>query len=49
MYPDDKHRTFAANTVLNIDRNLNEDLTRVTSVTIGLLQISSLLMHLKLT
>jgi len=29
MYADDTHLTFADNTVSNIDRNLNEDLSRV--------------------
>ena len=29
MYADDTHLTFAANTISNIDRNLNENLSRV--------------------
>lgn len=29
MYADDKHLTFAANTISNIDRNLNENLSGV--------------------
>ena len=29
MYADDTHLTFAANTISNIDKNPNEDLSRV--------------------
>ena len=46
MYADATHLTFAAKTVSNIGSNLNEDLSELT---IGLLQISLLLIHLKLS
>ena len=46
MYADDTHLTFAANTVSNIDKNVHEDLSRLT---IGFLQTSSFAIHLKLS
>ena len=46
MYADDTHLAFAANTVSSIDKNVHEDLSRLT---IGFLQTSSFSMHLKLS
>lgn len=46
MYADDRHLTFATNTVSSIDENVHEDLPRLT---IGFLQTSSLSMNLKLS
>ena len=46
MYDDDTHLTFAANTLSSIDKNVHEDLSRLT---IGFLKTSSFAMHLKLS
>ena len=46
MYADDTHLAFAANTVSSIDKNVHEDLSRLT---IGFLQTSSFAIHLKLS
>ena len=46
MYADDTHLAFTANTVSSIDKNVHEDLSRLT---IGFLQTSPFSMHLKLS